>query len=157
MELTESGKDRVTYTCQKCGAINTFTYGPNFSNPKKKKESVTKLSAVLIRDHSSKEKNNTVPKQTQAEPPKQILSLIREAMADTVVFSFDYVTSDNKKSSRNVEPYKLTRRNGDLILFAFDLESGGIRTFKIHSMSYAAKQPYAYKPRYDIEDKLKDD
>jgi ribosomal protein L37AE/L43A len=158
MHLTETGKDRSTFTCQKCGAINIFTNGPNETTPQKKQDNSTKkLSVVMLRDHTSHK--STVPEQppVPVESINETLQVVRTAMTDAAIISFDYISSDNKKSMRNVEPYKITRRNGNIILYAYDLENDGIRTFKLTNMSYVAKQPYNYKPRFDIEDKLKND
>jgi len=159
MVLTEPGKDRTTFTCQKCGVISTFTELPN--TKRSGKEPVKKMSAITLRDHTTEHGTQTPPKTllntSKKESASTTLNVVRKAMSSTSVVSFDYVASDNKKSSRNVEPYKITHRNGEIILFAYDLESGGIRTFKIKNMSYVGEQPYMYKPRYPIEDKLKDD
>jgi predicted DNA-binding transcriptional regulator YafY len=156
IELTEPGRDRTTFTCQKCGAISTFTNAPETT--KTKKEPVKKLSAITLRDRSSERKEPTrqKPKALQNESLHSMLEVIRKSMKDRVILSFDYIASDDRKSSRNVEPYKVTNRNGEAVLFAYDLESGGIRTFKIRNMSYVENQDYAYEPRYDIEDKLKE-
>jgi predicted DNA-binding transcriptional regulator YafY len=154
MKLTEPGKDRTTFTCQKCGSISTFTKLPETT--KTKKEPIKSLSAITLRDRSSEREERPTKKPLENESVYSILETVRTAMDKTEVISFDYTASDNKKSSRNVEPYKITSRKGEIILFAYDLESGGIRTFKMKNMSYVEKQPYAYKPRYDIEDKLKE-
>jgi len=156
MKLTEPGKDRTTFTCQKCGAISTFTHAPETN--KNKKEPVKKLKAITLRDRTAEreEKSKPKPKSLENESVYSILEVIRKCMKDTVILSFDYISSNKKKSSRNVEPYKITSRNGEIILFAYDLEGGGIRTFKLKNMSYVDPQSYAYEPRYDIEDKLKE-
>jgi predicted DNA-binding transcriptional regulator YafY len=156
IELTEPGKDRTTFTCQKCGAISTFTNAPETTRTKK--EPVKKLSAITLRDRSSErqEPSRQKPKTLENESAYAMLEVIRKSMKDKVILSFDYVASDDKKSSRNVEPYKVTSRNGEAVLYAYDLESGGIRTFKIKNMAYVENQAFAYEPRYDIEDKLKE-
>jgi predicted DNA-binding transcriptional regulator YafY len=157
MKLTEPGKDRNTFTCQACGSISTFTQAPDTSNSNTKPEN--KLSAITLRDKSTERianKDQNKPKVLEKESIKSMIETIRKAMNATTLLSFDYLSGDNKKSSRNVEPYKLTSRKGELILFAYDMDSEGIRTFKLRNMSYLENQPYAYKPRYDVEDKLKD-
>jgi predicted DNA-binding transcriptional regulator YafY len=154
MKLTDPGRDRTTFTCQKCGSISTFTNAPTVDKPKK--DPVQKLSRITLRDRSSEREQITKPKPLEKESIQSILEVVRKAMKDTMIVSFDYRASDDKRSSRNVEPYKITHKNGDVILFAYDLESGGIRTFKVRNMSYVEPQPYAYEPRYEIEDKLKE-
>lgn len=157
LKLTEPGKDRNTFTCQACGAISTFTQAPNINEPKSQSEN--KFSAITLRDKSTEKmtnKDHSKPKVLEKESIKSILEVIRKAMDANTILSFDYVSKDKTKSSRNVEPYKLTSRKGELILFAYDMDSEGIRTFKLRNMSYLENQPYAYKPRYDVEDKLKE-
>ena len=154
MKLTEPGRDRVTFTCQDCGAISTFTNIPNIN--KKKEDPVKQFSTLTLRDRSIEKQETPSPKAFKNETIQSILNVIRTAMSDKVIISFDYIASDNKKSARNVEPYKITSKNNELVLFAYDLESSGIRTFKIKNISYIEKQPYAYEPRYKLEDKLKE-
>jgi len=154
LELTEPEKDRTTFTCRKCGSISTFTKLPETTTSKK--EPVKKLSMITLRDRASDQPESPRQKPLEKESMHSTLAVIRKSMKETSVLSFDYVASDNNKSSRNAEPYKITTKNGETILFAYDLESGGIRTFKIGKMSYVEKQSYAYEPRYPIEDKLKE-
>ena len=108
MKLTEPGKDRTTFTCQKCGSISTFTTVPETS--KTKKEPVKKLSAIKLRDRTTERPATAQqrPKTLEKESVHSILEIIRKSMQDTVILSFDYVASDDKQSSRNVEPYKIT-------------------------------------------------
>jgi len=155
MELTEPGKDRTTFTCLKCRSISVFTQTPQTS--KTKKETVKKLKGITLRDRSGEVKQNQKPKPLENESIYSMVDMIRKAMKDTVILSFDYTATNDTKSARNVEPYKLTSKNGETILFAYDLEGSGIRTFKVKNMSYVEKQDYAYKPRHPIEDKLKED
>jgi len=154
LELTEPGKDRTTFTCQKCGSISTFTNAPETS--KSKKSPAKSLSAITLRDRTTERPEQFKQKPLLNESIHSILEVIRKSMKDNVILSFDYVATDKNKSARNVEPYKITSKNGEVILFAHDLESAGIRTFKVANMSYVENQDYAYLPRYDIEDKLKD-
>jgi len=153
--LTEPGKDRTTFTCQKCGSISTFTNKPDLSKPKK--QATKPVSAITLRDRTVKTEDSRPTKVLANESMRSILEVIRKAMKDTMVVSFDYIAADDKKSSRTVEPYKITSKKGEMILFAHDLEGSSIRIFKIRNMSYVEPQPYAYEPRYDIEDKLKED
>ena len=154
LKLTEPGRDRTTFTCQDCGAISTFTKLPDTAIHKS--VTVKNLSAITIRDRSSEYPTKHNIQSLKNESIYSVLEIVRKAMKDTVILSFDYVSSDGTKSSRNIEPYKLTNKNGSIVLFGYDLENGGIRTFKVKNMAYVEQQEYAYKQRYAIEDKLKD-
>jgi len=154
LELTEPGKDRTTFTCKKCGSISTFTDAPYTS--KTKKEAPKKLSAITLRDKSDTHVESPRQRPLHNEPIANVLEVIRKSMKDKLILSFDYIASDAKKSSRNIEPYKITNKNGEVVLFGYDLENGGIRTFKLGKMSYVENQSYGYEPRYAVEDKLKE-
>jgi len=156
MKLTEPGRDRVTFTCGNCGSISTFTNTPQTAKSKNKKEETKKLSAITLRDRTNERTEQPRQRPLHNESIQSVLEVVRKSMTDNCILSFDYVASDDKKSSRNVEPYKITSKNGDAVLFGYDLESGGIRTFKIEKMSYVENQVYGYEPRYDVEDKLKE-
>jgi predicted DNA-binding transcriptional regulator YafY len=153
-KLAESGKDRETYFCEACSNTSTFTHAPanQIDEPK-----VKKMSTMTLRDRSSKSKQK-MPKAVAELKKDEAASVttIREGMESTSLLAFEYQSSDGKRSSRMVEPYKLTKKNGEIILYGYDTEAGGIRTFKLKAMSFVEKQSFSFKPRWDIEDTFAD-
>jgi predicted DNA-binding transcriptional regulator YafY len=150
LKLSEEGKDRDTYSCTRCASLITFTNGPRKDAPEKK------YSTFVLRDKSPLTPERTKPV-LRTENMEKNLGTIRSCMEDQLILSFDYAASSGKKSVRNVEPYKLTQRGGEPILYAYDLEAEGIRTFKLGGMTYVEKQSYAFSPRHVFEDKLAED
>lgn len=156
LKLTEQKKDRNVYWCSKCNANSSFTNGPK----KTKTEPRTKkMGAITLRDKST-ERNYTKEKLApvyQKDDQPDGLETLREAMGDSVIVSFAYHDRNGDKSTRNVEPYKISRDGfGNIVLYAYDLEKDGIRVFKLKNVAGITKQPYSYKPRWDVEDKIKD-
>lgn len=157
LKLTEQGKDRNTYWCEKCNATSSFTNGPQRT---KTEPRTKKMGAITLRDKSTQRnytKEKLAPIYQKNEKAPENLETIREAMGDSNIISFEYHAEDGNKSTRNVEPYKISRDSfGNVVLYAYDLEKDGIRVFKLKNVAEINKQPYAYTPRWDVEDKLKD-
>lgn len=151
LKIAETQKDRTTYICTKCGEVATFTTKPNLAKPPKSK----KMSALTLRDRTTQgyrsKRNGTIPINKNLE---STIAEIRKAMAGTCVISFEYISSDGGRTVRSAEPYKLTTKGEEPILYGFDLDAGGIRIFKLVGMYSVEMQQYLFKPRWGIEDKL---
>jgi len=161
IELTEPGRDRTTFTCLKCGSISTFTKTPQTDGApgKATTEKKQKYSMFSVRESVPPPSENPMTARFNAlenETIYSIIEVIRKAMADHQILSFNY-SSAKGKGFRSVEPYKLTVNGSDVVLFAHDLEGDGTRIFKLGSMSGAELQEYSFQPRHQVEDKLKDD
>jgi len=162
-KLTEKHRDRATYKCTKCNAINTFTRPPTDYERVQKKS--PNQSLIVVRDKSKeakKEKKEAVvksetidPKNGTEEVPKYTIDTIRKSLQHAKVLNFNYMDRNGQKSARNVEPYKLIRQSdGAIILYAYCLESSGIRTFKINRIRKIKQLSYVFEPRWPLEDKL---
>jgi hypothetical protein len=152
LTISESGVDRDTFVCEKCKSISTFTKLPDII----KKEKVTELGMLKIREQPKKEK----PKEGADNKPTatdEIIVGIRECLSTNNLASFYYTATDGTTKLRNAEPYKLMKdKNGEIIMYAYDLDGEGIRVFKLRAMTRFAKQDFTYKPRWEIEDKLEE-
>jgi hypothetical protein len=152
LELQDVGKDRNSYKCKSCKATVIFTGGPKQQKTDKNK----RLSLLTVRDRSP-QKSKDEKQDSELDPVNKAIMLhtIRKGMTEHTILNFEYIASDGNKSSRSVEPYKLTKNKyGEIILFAYDLEKDSIRVFKLGGMGDIEKQEYTYKPRWDVEDKL---
>ena len=155
LTLAEIGKDRDMYLCAKCGDVATFTRLP-FEEPKTKK-----LNTLTLRDRTTKaykhcESANKAASKNVPKEVNSVLKKIRKGMKESVVIGFDYEDTGGKVTERIVEPYKLTIKGGNIVLFGYDIEVQGIRIFKLCNIASVADQPYSFKPRWDVEDYLKD-
>jgi len=167
--LIEKHRDRATYKCTKCNAINTFTRPP--TDYERKQKSKPNQSLIVIRDKSKEgkgatkghkgheedvsEKDTNEPKKDTKEVPKYTIDTIQKSLAHAKVLNFNYMDRNGKKSARNVEPYKIVREsNGDIILWAYCLDNNGIRRFKINSIRKIKQLSYKFEPRWPLEDKL---
>lgn len=163
-KLIEKHRDRATYRCIKCNAVNTFTRPPtDYERVQKNKP---KQSIIVVRDKSKeakKEKKEDVAekgtdiseKGTGEEFPKYTVDTIRKSLQHAKVLNFKYLDREGNKSTRNVEPYKIVRQsNGDILLYAYCLDSSGIRTFKINRIRKIKQLSYQFEPRWPLEDKL---
>jgi predicted DNA-binding transcriptional regulator YafY len=150
MKLIEAGTDRDTLVCTQCNAVHTFTVAPNA----RKQSDTTELGSLTLRNRSKE--TNTPNKCEPTQGYQDTLDVIRKCMDDTKILSFNYISVNGKKSARQVEPYKLSRdANGDVVLFAYDIEASSIKVFKLNGIGKLSIQDFDYKPRWDIEDKLR--
>ncbi|MGB3414278.1 MAG: WYL domain-containing protein [Microbacteriaceae bacterium] len=69
------------------------------------------------------------------EDPQHEISVIRDAMAQQKVLSFDYVPADSPQKSRTVEPLALSSMNSLWYLRAWDLGALGERFFRLDRMN----------------------
>lgn len=155
LRLAEQEQDRDMFVCESCSSTVTFTKAPN-ENVNKVPDK--KFSSFTLRDktkNNPNKKSAVVKKENaaQSEIPAS-LETLRAAMNEKYIISFEYTDSSGNKSVRTAEPYKLTKQNGELVLFAFDLDGSGIRMFKISKMISIEKQSFGFMPRWDTEDKL---
>jgi len=150
LELSETGKDRATYVCSKCNAICTFTSYPEKQNKD------TKLGLITLRDKSpTLEKSNSVGNNNSVQNIEEELEIIRKAMKDLRLLMFDYLDRVKRKSTRTIEPYKLTvDGSGNPILFGYCSEAESIRMFKIRRMANISIQEFSFIPRWEILDKI---
>lgn len=157
-KLIEIYKDRKVYKCTKCMEISTYTILPDKPNKTNKHKGKQKeIPGIIIRDRSKeKEKDKKEHTKEDSDPPTTMLQEIERGMESTQILSFEYVTKDGKKSMRRVEPYKITKdASGNIILYAFCLEGGGIRVFKLNGMKNIKSMEYTFKPRWPIENEIK--
>lgn len=63
------------------------------------------------------------------------LSIIRLALKEQLLLSFDYLRGRNKQASRLIEPYKLIFKEKEWYLQAFCLTRNDFRVFKLSKMS----------------------
>jgi predicted DNA-binding transcriptional regulator YafY len=158
LELIEGDDHKQTFVCTKCNETATFA---SLSPYVEKKSKELKLGSITLRDRSGDSarkydyKNTT--KSANKEPQVDLLAAIRDAMAGGKLLQFDY-QKDKQAIQRVVEPYKLAFDGSkNAILYAYCTEGEGIRVFKLNKIANAMVLDYAYKPRWGIEDKLKDD
>ena len=63
-------------------------------------------------------------------PPEQLPEII-ESLAQRRLIRFDYISSDNQVTLREVAPYRLARKNGHWYLHAIDKEKEELRSFRL--------------------------
>lgn len=153
LELVEAGKDRNTFHCQNCNSTSTFTKLPierTSEEPKTKR-----LGALTLRDRTTPayRQSENVDAKPLGQTGQQTIFSVRDCMQKKSLVSFSYIV-DKKKATRIVEPYKLCLQNGEPILYGYDVESGGIRIFKVAKMDNVESQNYSFEPKWPIEDKL---
>ena len=161
--LFESGsKDgKVNSTCQACSAEVTVT---GSTLPKKSALPKASKGGILIRDRSKEVKKEApVTATPKGELPpggpldrSKDLELVRRALLDKKLLSFSYVDGKGVASFRTVEPYKLMRNKGVIVVYGYCLEKSGIRTFTFNNMSGFTLQASFFEPRWPIEDCLTD-
>lgn len=146
-------------TCQACQAEVTVTGSTHVHGavlPKATK-------GITIRDRSG-EKRKKEPVKPVASPttsddtPVQdrtaALKIVRQALADKKLLSFNYVDKNGVATFRIVEPYKLIKSKGSIVLFGYCLEKTGIRQFVFGNMLNLKVQTSFFEPRWPIEDGL---
>ena len=67
------------------------------------------------------------------------ISIIRLALKEQMLLSFDYLSVRNKQASRLIEPYKLIFKEKEWYLQAFCLTKNDFRVFKLSKMSNIRK------------------
>jgi predicted DNA-binding transcriptional regulator YafY len=150
LELIEKGDGRQVFVCVKCHATSTFA---DLSSLTEKKTKEIRLGAITLRDKSIERQkpNNSKSKEVNIE----LLNVIRAAMSGAKLLQFGY-GNDKQIIQRTVEPYKLAQDGSkNIILYAYCTEGEGIRIFKLSKMVDAKLMEYGYKPKWEIEDKLK--
>lgn len=153
LELLESSSDRSTYSCSKCG--NTIVFTDMVSSKIQDKEK--RMKTLTLRDRSPKRYDTSKthrPKISQGPDLENLVSKIKESMHGKKLVAFDYMDTKGRKSQRTAEPYELTTRNSEPLLFAFDTEVGAIRMFRLQSVGNLEVLDYEYTPRYPVRDKL---
>jgi len=152
-ELTfvEATSDRDTFLCSKCDNIISFG---KFIDHLQKQTNDKKLNLITIRERPAEQPEHTPQ---SVENSNKSIDTVRDAMEHLSVISFSYRGSKGgAPTSRSVEPYKLTSNStGEIILYAYDLEAGSIRIFKLRNSADMQKTEYTFKPRWDVVDKLK--
>lgn len=137
--------------CQSCGAEVSVTQGGPSKGPPRA------TGGIIVRDMSGtkgKKQSSAGAKPATVSPAdvSATTKLIRQAMTEKKVLSFSYRDAVGNVTFRQVEPYKLEVRNGQLVLFGFCLEKGAIRTFNISSMFLGKLETYTYEPKWPVED-----
>ena len=116
---------------------------------KPKKKAAKHTGAIVLRDRT---KNKPV----RSRPVGQgNLTIIKRAMKNHQVLSFDYTSVKGEQTHRSVEVYKIERdRTGDPVLWGWCLEADAIRKFKIAGISDPEVSNFNFKPRFPVEDLL---
>ncbi|MFA5132539.1 MAG: WYL domain-containing protein [Candidatus Paceibacterota bacterium] len=114
--------------------------------------------AIVIRDRSKELKVEQAKVESQEQEKKEqqspSLDVVRKSMEEIKMLTFSYESHGDKKI-RKVEPYKLMRNNkGEIILYAYCVESNGIRAFKIDKIVECAAVEETFMPRWPVENQL---
>ena len=151
--------DKVQSKCQACKAEVTVTGSTHVQRAALPKAT----RGITIRDRSNEKRNEKRKEMpmatTETGNEKSIdkvaeLKMVRQAMQDKKLLSFNYVDTKGVVTFRTIEPYKLTAKNGLITLYGFCLEKAGIRTFTFTNMCNLKLQASAFEPRWPIEDYL---
>jgi len=156
LQLADKGKDRDMYLCNKCNSTITFTKSPAEVGPVKEGK-IKQLNSFALRDRSKEVRKSEKSVDNDVGDDAKSVGLVaqvREGMSGRKMLSFVYIDSEGRKSARTVEPYKLTTKDGQIVMYGYDVEAQGIRVFRLGRISALEKQEYEFKPRWDIEDKL---
>ena len=158
-KMVEKYKDRATYKCNACGELSTFTINPG--DVKKLHKTQKNPTGILVRDRSKENKTKNIETKPQEKVEgniKENLNNIREGMKKRSNLMFEYIGKNGDKTLRDVEPYKLiVSKKGELILYAYCTVGKGIRTFKLNNIKGVEVSQTEFKPRWVLEDKIKDD
>lgn len=77
------------------------------------------------------------------------LSLLKEAMEEQAVVTFDYISAEGRVSKRTLEPYTLVLKGQAWYLYGICRERGDFRLFKLRRMKTLVKE-HQYYIRQDI-------
>jgi predicted DNA-binding transcriptional regulator YafY len=81
-----------------------------------------------------------------------ILETIKQAARERKILRIFYVDkSGESRDWREVEPYSLSKDDGERGLFAWDIAKNGIRRFSLDRILQAEIINQEYSPRYPIE------
>jgi predicted DNA-binding transcriptional regulator YafY len=145
--------------CQACQAEVTVTGSTHVRGAALPKAT----TGITIRDRSDEKRKKgpvkTAPSSiasdaTPIQDRAAALKIIRQALADRVLLSFNYVDKNGTATFRIVEPYKLIKSKGAIVLFGYCLEKTGIRQFAFGNMLNLKTQTSFFEPRWPIEDGL---
>lgn len=155
--LVLSGKplEKLSGKCQACHAEITVT---GASTEVQQAALPKATSGITIRDRSKERpREKQSPPKGKSEPVNGMASLniVRQAMTEKKLLSFSYRDSKGVMTQRTVEPYKLSQKNGFIVLYGYCIEKEGIRSFNFISMSDLSLQAYSFEPRWEIEDNIK--
>lgn len=166
-DVVELYKDRATYKCVNCNAINTFTRPPtDFEKTKGHRPKKEPSVPIIVRDRSKEdpeimkkpEKNKDQPEPQEPEKNESNINIIQKGMTEYKRVIFDYIDGKGNKSNRTIEPYKLMRdSNGGVVLYAYCLEGKGIRKFKFTGIAGVQLLNDPFMPRWPVEDNLERD
>jgi len=140
-----------TYRCTKCKTLATFSATTEQNNNAK----VKKMGAIILRDRSGEKekKEKTYSEETPlTEEQPDSLPIIQEGIKNKKLLSFKYVDQNGNVSKRTVEPYKVTKRGRDIILFAYCIDNKGIRSFKLEKIVNIEVLPYNFEPKFPVEE-----
>lgn len=82
-------------------------------------------------------------------PLEERLSLLKEALEEAAVVSFEYVTAEGRISTRTIEPYTLVLKGQGWYIYGFCTERQDFRLFKLLRMKALVKENRHYN-RKDI-------
>jgi hypothetical protein len=166
-DVQELYKDRATYKCTNCNAVNTFTRPPtDFERTKGHRPKQEPSVPIIVRDRSKEnleimKKPEEKPEQPEPREPEKVegnINIIKTGMQENKRIIFDYMDSKGRKSNRTIEPYKLMRdKTGAIVLYAYCLEGKGIRKFKFTGIAGVQLLNDPFMPRWPVEDKLERD
>ncbi|NQX48839.1 YafY family transcriptional regulator [Paenibacillus tritici] len=80
----------------------------------------------------------------QMGPLEERLSLLKEALEEEVVVTFEYISSEGRVSQRTIEPYTLVLKGQSWYLYGFCTDRRDFRLFKLLRMKALVKEQQHY-------------
>ncbi|WP_042210433.1 helix-turn-helix transcriptional regulator [Paenibacillus borealis] len=77
-------------------------------------------------------------------PLEERISLLKEALEENAVISFEYISAEGRSSTRTVEPYTLVLKGQSWYLYGFCTERRDFRLFKLLRMKALVKEKQHY-------------
>lgn len=100
----------------------------------KQKKTKKNSSPIIIRDMSKSNKSPSVTVTKASENVNIKLNIINDCISSKSILEFIYVDKQGIEQTRNVEPQKVTKLNGELALYAFCIQNEGLRIFILNNM-----------------------
>lgn len=117
--------------------INALAKVKSFIPPEKAKEIELKMNQIHI-DLSHWMGNSNI---------QPYLEMIKTALQENKLLSFEYVAHHGNKTTRNIEPYQLILKGSHWYLYGFCLNRNDVRLFRLSRMSKLKLQKETFTPR----------
>lgn len=85
------------------------------------------------------------------EPLDLTLGTIRKSAGSRHTLLLTYIDRSGQRTQREIEPYKMERKNGKLILWGWCRMRDGIRMFEIERMRGLREGEAEFEPRFEVE------